>query len=363
MKIAVYAIALNEIKHVARWMEANKHADIIVVADTGSTDGTQQALRDLGAQVHQISVKPFRFDDARNAALALVPDDVDVCISLDIDEVAPKELFDKIRQQWKPDTDRAWVMWDTGSVWANNNRIHARHGYRWIKPCHEVPVKTPRSHENDIIVETVVKHLPDDSKPRSQYLGLLELAVDEDPTDARMLAYLAREYYFHSRWDDVIKTAKQLQQLDSGWYVERSATWRNCGYAYQQLGYDIHAEELYKKSTEEAPEELDAWFTYAQYLYTKERWQECYDAASKVLTLKPQSHYLADDSMPWRMYDLLAISAWNLGKKGSAKKYARIATELNPDDERLKGNYAFMISDIVKEYKNGLSNGMPDTGL
>ncbi len=40
MKIAVYAIALNEEKHVMRWLEATKDADVRLVADTGSTDRT-----------------------------------------------------------------------------------------------------------------------------------------------------------------------------------------------------------------------------------------------------------------------------------------------------------------------------------
>jgi glycosyltransferase involved in cell wall biosynthesis len=76
MKIAAYTIALNEEKHVMRWLEATKDADIRVVADTGSTDKTVALLQAApNVIVHQISVMPFRFDDARNAALALVPDD------------------------------------------------------------------------------------------------------------------------------------------------------------------------------------------------------------------------------------------------------------------------------------------------
>jgi Tfp pilus assembly protein PilF len=54
------------------------------------------------------------------------------------------------------------------------------------------------------------------------------------------------------------------------------------------------------------------------------------------------------------MYDLLAVTCWNLDKKGSAKKYARKAVELNPEDERLVNNYEFIMTQTVKDYKNGL---------
>ncbi len=87
MKIAVYTIALNEEKFVERWYESAKDADYLLIADTGSTDKTVKLAKKLGVNVINISIKPWRFDDARNAALASLPDDIDMCISLDMDEV------------------------------------------------------------------------------------------------------------------------------------------------------------------------------------------------------------------------------------------------------------------------------------
>jgi glycosyltransferase involved in cell wall biosynthesis len=87
MKIAVYSIALNEHQFVKPWFESAKEADYLLIADTGSTDGTVELAKSLGINVQTILVKPWRFDVARNASIALLPADIDYCIALDMDEV------------------------------------------------------------------------------------------------------------------------------------------------------------------------------------------------------------------------------------------------------------------------------------
>lgn len=105
-KLAVYTIALNEAKHVERWYNSTKDADYHVIADTGSIDDTIKIAKKLGIQVYSVSVKPFRFDDARNAALALVPVDADVCLSLDMDEVPEEGTIQTIKASWDKETTR-----------------------------------------------------------------------------------------------------------------------------------------------------------------------------------------------------------------------------------------------------------------
>lgn len=83
MKISVYAICKNEEKFAARWAASMQEADQVVVLDTGSTDGTVEQLRQAGVQVYEKKIEPWRFDVARNEALALVDDDTDICICTD----------------------------------------------------------------------------------------------------------------------------------------------------------------------------------------------------------------------------------------------------------------------------------------
>lgn len=130
VKIAVYTIALNEEKHVAQWAEATKGADYRLVCDTGSTDKTVELLKKHKIDTYKISVKPWRFDSARNTALNLVPDDVDVCLILDMDEVPEPGFFDKVREQWTLTANRGWVGLNTGNTWAySTGYIRARDSF------------------------------------------------------------------------------------------------------------------------------------------------------------------------------------------------------------------------------------------
>ena len=86
-RIYVYAICKNEEKFAESWVRSMQEADGICVLDTGSTDGTAERLRELGAHVTQEAVTPWRFDTARNRSLELVPEDADLCVCTDLDEV------------------------------------------------------------------------------------------------------------------------------------------------------------------------------------------------------------------------------------------------------------------------------------
>src|SRR5258708_35588682 len=104
MKIAVYTIALNEAAHAERWANSAADADYRIVADTGSTDDTVERLTNAGVTVHRIAVRPWRFDVARNAAMALIPDDVDVCLTLDMDRFLEPGWRSNREAEWTPDT-------------------------------------------------------------------------------------------------------------------------------------------------------------------------------------------------------------------------------------------------------------------
>jgi glycosyltransferase involved in cell wall biosynthesis len=225
VKVGVYAICRNEEANVEEWIAACSLADSITVCDTGSTDGTLEKLRACLLRaclsmrpafrftVHQISVSPWRFDVARNAALALVPHDADVCFPLDLDERLPADWRSLVESRWRVvagETTKAFhtvQMWDlkcTAYPPFLQSKIHCRHGYVWRYPVHE-GLYPDRIQELGIAIpELVVQtyHKPD--QDRSSYLGLLELGLAENPDDRRMTHYLARELFYRGRYAEAI---------------------------------------------------------------------------------------------------------------------------------------------------------------
>jgi len=330
-RIAVYTVALNEAQHVARWAHATRDADYRLVADTGSTDGTVDLLDDEGISVFPITVRPWRFDTARNAALALLPPDIDLCVSLDMDEIAQPGFFDAIREAWERERftiARTWI--DTGSWW-RCERVHARHGVRWVMPVHEVLQRYDGTPERVVDVEATILHRPDDSKPRTNYLLLLELAVKENPYDTRMWTYLARERWFRGDQDGVLRAARTALSLP-GWPPERAALCRWA--ASGEL-----TEEWLIRGTIEAPNEAEAWYALARFHHDRSDWSGCLSAAKRGLECPLAAHYLTDQGVrAWGLHDLAAISAHHLGERFTALVCGRAAHKANPTDGRLANN-------------------------
>lgn len=341
MKIAVYTIAKNEEQFVERWAESAKEADYRFILDTGSSDSTVDKARSLGIEVAVATISPWRFDDARNISLGLLPADIDICISLDMDEVLVsgwREALEKI----SPNTTRpryqytwSWTDDNQPGLQYGGDKIHKRHGYRWKHPVHETLV-TDRIEEVQEWIDLEIHHYPDNTKSRGQYFPLLEVAVAEDPMDDRNQYYLAREYFFNGMFDKATQMFKRhLQNPRATWEPERAAS---CRYLAKCLPDLAH---LYlEQAINEAPGRREALVEMVQYCYNKQDWQNCIIYALQAIEIKEKPLDYLCEEFAWGdlPYDILAVSFWNLGAYEEAYKYGKTAVELNPLDQRLINN-------------------------
>ena len=347
MKICVYAISKNEANFVARFCESAKDADLILIADTGSTDGTAEEARARGAVVHDICVTPWRFDKARDTALALIPRDIDVCISLDLDEV--------MEPGWRAEIERVWELGKTTRLrykfdWGCGisffyEKIHARYGYHWHHPVHEYP--RPDGRITEVYAHTdmlLVSHHPDPTKSRGQYMDLLELSVKEDPHCPRNAFYYARELTFYHRWvDAIVALNKYLENPQANWANERCYAMRLLGQAYEALGDRTQAHVWLEKASREAPNTREPWVELADLTRKTGQWQLSYDYAKTALAITDKALVYTMDPAVWgaKPHDLLALAAHYLGRPDEAVEHGALAVELEPSDERLKRNLEF----------------------
>lgn len=347
MKIAIYTIAKNEAHFARRCVESAHDADYFVLADTGSSDETAIEARNAGAQVYRVTIAPWRFDHARNAALALVPADADVCVSLDLDEVMEPGWRAEVERCWVPGTTRLRYLFDWSSgIRFKAEKIHARRGYYWRHPCHEDLTPDPRTVQ--VWAETdalLVTHHPDPAKSRGQYLDLLKVGIDESPNEPRHVLYYARELIFHGRNAEGIAEMRRFLALpDATWEVERAYAMRMLGRAHAALGLEDLAIAWFRRATAEAPFTREPWCDLANHCYLRGNWPECYAAATRALEIGTQPALYTTDPVAWGAlpHDLAGIAAWNLGMARKARIHTEAAVALAPDDERLRRNLTFM---------------------
>lgn len=344
MKIAVYAISKNEEQFVKRFCESAKEADLIVIADTGSTDKTVEVAKECGATVYDICITPWRFDKARDAALALLPRDIDVCVSLDLDEELQPGWRQEIERLWQPDTTRMGYKfdWGHGKVFYST-KLHSRSGYHWHHPCHEYIRADARTDEKFVWSDMLmVVHKPDETKSRGQYMDLLEMSVKEDPLCPRNAFYYARELTYYSRWEEAIVALKKyLDMPEANWKNERAYAMRLLGESEDALGRD--GMDWFRKGVAEEPNVRETWLALASAASKRKLWAESYGAAMSALAIKsPSFSYTASpDSFSAKPYDLAAIAAYYLGLKEEALKLGLQALELEPSNERLIKNLEF----------------------
>lgn len=360
MKVAIYTIAKNEEQFVETWYNSAKDADYLLIADTGSTDNTVELAKSLGINVHVVNISPWRFDDARNASLSLIPLDIDYCIALDMDEVLlpnwREDLEKALEQGWtRPRYKYTWNWNEDGSpgLQYNGDKIHVRKGYRWKHPVHEVLGSYGGLQEiQGYLSNLEIHHHADNTKPRSQYLPLLKMSTEEDPHDDRNAFYYGRELYFYGQYEEAEKELKRHLSLPSArWLPERAASMR-----YIAKCNPATAEEWLLKAVAECPGRREPLVDLANYYYSNQKWQECFKYASEALNITEKPLEYLCEAYAWgnAPHDFKAISAYHLGLHEEALIHGKIACEMDPEDTRLADNliYYQALSDKISNKNN-----------
>lgn len=184
-RVSAYVIAFNEAAKIEAAVSSLLWADEIVVADSGSTDGTAEIATALGARVVQI---PFAgFGDLRNRAIAHCTGEW--IFSLDADERCTPEVRDEVLRIVAADGPadlwfvprRNWFLgrWIRGSGWYPNYRQpqlfrNGRMAYT-MDPVHEGFVSRsdrPPGHLTEAIWQIPFRDLEEVVRKANRYSSL-----------------------------------------------------------------------------------------------------------------------------------------------------------------------------------------------
>lgn len=226
MKTAVYTICKNEIHNLKRWLYYGSFYDYRVLLDTGSTDGTWEALKEYAKNdpnliIEQKIIEPWHFATARNYNLAMVPQDVDWCLSPDMDEFFTKNTLDELTAASTAHPDMTNLACDRFDMYSNtprvgppnfipSNKIHKRHDYIWVQPIYEHLRWKHEGDEKELYSDKIyIVHDQDfDSKIRTElYVRMLTDEYNTNPSNTWCLWFLVFYYRKSLNLPMFIKTA------------------------------------------------------------------------------------------------------------------------------------------------------------
>lgn len=366
-KVCVYAICKNESQFVDSWVDSMQEADKIIVLDTGSTDDTVEKLRARDVEVHEKIISPWRFDVARNECLALIPEEYNILISTDLDEILEPGWAQVLRDNWIEGVhQRATYKYswshlengESGRVFAYN-KIHSRN-WIWKYPVHELlwdTINETELYSADVSLELFdqihLHHYPDQTKSRSSYLGLLELRAQEFKEDWYGLIYLAHEYSYNYMYE---KSNILLQRIlneykDNYNTVEQASCYLFMGDNYMALGDYNQAIYSYLCAMDIEPTYREPYLNIAKAFMARDE----YVIAKHYILMgldKSYRHYSwleRDISWTYEPYDLLCLACYYNNEIEKSLEYAIQAFEICPTDIRLENNIKLIKQTLNKE--------------
>jgi len=187
-----------------------------------------------------------------------------------------------------------------------------------------------------------------DAKDKKHDLPLLIEATKEYPHDARLRAYLGREYMYRGDNENSTKTYKEF--ISMSWdKIERCQAMINLA----QTDPDNKVFWL-KNASIELPTHREPLTGLAQHYYNNADWQQCYKYATEALkiTKHPMDYTCTPEAWGYLPHDLASISAWHLGLYKESLKQAELALSRNPEDKRLQNNLKLVQNYIDEKLNN-----------
>jgi GR25 family glycosyltransferase involved in LPS biosynthesis/glycosyltransferase involved in cell wall biosynthesis len=358
-RIGLNMIVKNERALIRRCLDSVRPLlDYVLIEDTGSTDGTQQIIRDWLAEHDlpgEVVEAPWRdFASNRSHALACLRTrpEIDYALIIDADDVLEiVDGFDAARFKAGLDADFYHLRVRQNATHHARPQLVSNHKpFRFRGVLHEyLEVPDGAGHSDTAEGLTIRASIEgarsaDPDKYRHDAV-LLELALAEE-TDpflrTRYMFYLAQSY--RDCGETARSEAAYLQRAEMGyWDEEVYVSWLEAGYRQAELGRPFETVMAsFKRAMATVPHRLEAPYAAAHYCRAQSRNRDGYEVAQAALPAQnsaiPDGLFILRWIYEYGLLDELAINAYWAGEyAASVRANLRILAHPNlPEDQRAR---------------------------
>lgn len=366
VKLAVYGICKDEINNIDKYVKCFNKANYLCILDTGSTDGTWEYLENACKEysnliIKQKKINPWRYDEARNESLKLVPKDTTMLFMVDLDEIIKEDNWvATIKDCWEPLFSRGAYVYNRrvdpisdavvqqfieyrihNNLWHYEGIVHEQ--------LHDIGGRREFFSDECIKIPITVWHYPTNPN-REVYIELCERGVEEQPDNWIMHLQLAAEYEVHEKWDKAItEYRKIITEQDKLSDVEVGRCYSSLGRILGITNSKDEALRVLKKCRTIIPTYGDGYFLAAEIEYNLKHYKEAYELCKNGLEKSGPNQWCTIVSIDgYYPYLLMGLSQYFLGNKIEAMGYIAIAHAKNNNQET---------NDIFVGLMNEITNG------
>ena len=358
-RVSLSMIVKDEAASIADVLaDASAFCDELVVADTGSTDGTQELARAAGARVIDV---PWTddFAAARNASLDACAGEWVVWLDAD-DRVPPaaQQAFARVLADLGEEDVDALVSpyhcafdENTGAPTFTTLRervLRRGAGLRWAGAIHEVvDITRARIREEPALVVEHRRTEAQAAADEGRNLRILERLYAEGDRSPRTLYYRANELRDLARHEEAAAAyAEVLLTEQPVW--ERYFALMSRAECLQATGGSAEAAELAVQAVLLDPTRPEAWMVAGMIPYEQGEWARAvpFFSAASVAQARPSEGFVRGRDHGWAPWDFLAVCLGNSGRHEEALQAGVRALHDNPQAERVRANIGWFVSNL-----------------
>jgi glycosyltransferase involved in cell wall biosynthesis len=331
--ICLVMIVKNESKVIQRCIDSVKdYIDYWVICDTGSSDGTQQIIKDLmekygiPGELHEREWKDYGTNRTESLDLSFGKCDYRLVIDADdyLDVINSEKLFTNLDKDfYKVRIKLGHLNYFRAQVFKSDQK------WRYVGVLHEYPEGPKDMDLTDDFIEdaemiaSVSGDKREETEGKNKYLNdalIFEKELKSNPDletslKSRYQFYLAQSYRDAQMYDKSIDEYQKRVEM-GGWHEEVYVSLYMI--ARMNLSMDKSDHEIvesFLKAWEFRPVRLEAAYHLIRFLITKKRFFLAFTIASSCIRMHPCEDilFVESDIWHWKMLDEYSVLAYYTG--------------------------------------------------